>query len=560
MRIFEDRDIKINLPILIDSRMLLCANSGGGKSYAIRKILEEVGTGVMSIILDVEGEFKTLREKYDFLLIGQAGDVSINIKAAHLLPVKLMELNVSTIIDISDLKMHDRILYVKRFLEALMELPRKFWKPCLVIVDEAHMYCGQQEKQDSTHSVIDLMTRGRKRGYCGILATQRIAKLHKDAAAEANNYMVGRTGLDVDMKRAAEILGFASKADMLSLRDLDAGEFFVFGPAISRAVKKTKVAKVQTTHPKVGMDLRGKITPPTAKIKAMLAKLNDLPREAEEKTKTLEDLRKRNRELERELRKQPAARIDEKQIEAAEKRGFAEAENQYIPKMEKIVKDHQFLSDRLNKIVEVATIQDMPEFHKIKLELPIHHVALPAKIKSERKIYTERSQKSQQEINDEIKLNRCERSILSLLYNNGNRTFTKILIGVFTGYSNRSGGFNNAICHLNSLGLVARSGGEIAFNPQGQSEIIELLGNDVNLYEQFNVNNWAQNLPKCESTIFRFLMQDPSTEFTREEIGEGTNYSFDSGGFNNAICRLNSLGLIVRQGGRIKLNSEILEL
>jgi hypothetical protein len=187
-------------------------------------------------------------------------------------------------------------------------------------------------------------------------------------------------------------------------------------------------------------------------------------------------------------------------------------------------------------------------------------VALPAKIKSERKIYTERSQKSQQEINDEIKLNRCERSILSLLYNNGNRTFTKILIGVFTGYSNRSGGFNNAICHLNSLGLVARSGGEIAFNPQGQSEIIELLGNDVNLYEQFNVNNWAQNLPKCESTIFRFLMQDPSTEFTREEIGEGTNYSFDSGGFNNAICRLNSLGLIVRQGGRIKLNSEILEL
>ena len=66
--------------------MLLCANSGGGKSYTIRKILEEVGNEVMSIVLDVEGEFKTLREKYDFLLIGQAGDVPINIKAAHLLP------------------------------------------------------------------------------------------------------------------------------------------------------------------------------------------------------------------------------------------------------------------------------------------------------------------------------------------------------------------------------------------------------------------------------------------------------------------------------------------
>jgi len=193
MRIFENKDLQIKLPTLIDSRMLLCANSGGGKSYAIRKILEEAGTNVMSIILDVEGEFKTLRERFDFLLIGQTGDVPISLKAANLLPQKLMELNISTIIDISDLKMHDRILYVKKFLDSLMELPRKFWKPCLVVVDEAHMYCGQQEKQDSTHSVIDLMTRGRKRGYCGILATQRIAKLHKDAAAEANNYMIGRT-------------------------------------------------------------------------------------------------------------------------------------------------------------------------------------------------------------------------------------------------------------------------------------------------------------------------------------------------------------------------------
>lgn len=156
MRIFED-DIRMELSVLIDSRMLLCANSGGGKSYTLRKILEQTSGEVISIILDVEGEFKTLREKYDFILIGQRADVAISIKAAHLLPQKLMDLNISTIIDISDLKMHDRILYMKKFLEALMELPRKYWKPCLVIVDEAHMYCGQQEKQDSTHAVIDLM-------------------------------------------------------------------------------------------------------------------------------------------------------------------------------------------------------------------------------------------------------------------------------------------------------------------------------------------------------------------------------------------------------------------
>jgi hypothetical protein len=201
MQLFEQSDVKVSLPTLVDSRMLLCANSGGGKSYAIRKLLEEAGSQIMSIVLDVEGEFKTLREKYDFLLIGPTGDLPVSVKATPLLPRKLLELNVSTIIDISDLKMHERIQYVKRFLEALMELPREYWKPCLVIVDEAHMICGQQERQESTHAVIDLMTRGRKRGFCGVLASQRQSlcpkpalhfRLRRVPAMEKETYDTGR--------------------------------------------------------------------------------------------------------------------------------------------------------------------------------------------------------------------------------------------------------------------------------------------------------------------------------------------------------------------------------
>lgn len=545
MNIFEDKKINIDLPTLIDSRQLICANSGGGKSYAIRKLLEQVGSGVMSIVLDVEGEFKTLREKFDFLLIGQNGDVPINLKAAHLLPQKLMELHVSTIIDISDFKMKDRIAYVKKFLEALMELPRKYWQPCLVVVDEAHMYCGQQEKQDSTHAVIDLMTRGRKRGYCGILATQRIAKLHKDAAAEANNYMVGRTGLDIDMKRASEILGFASKADMLSLRNLDAGEFYVFGPAVSRQVTKVKVAKVKTTHPKVGMDLRGKITPPTQKIKAMLSKLNDLPKEAEERAKTLKELREQNRQLQRELNKRPVPAPDNKQLEAAETRGYAKAERDYSKQIQELTN----LDNRLKKIAALANITSTPLPEPIK---PVKVTIKTANVRELKNLSTSVPQTDPQ-------LNRCERSILSLLCNNPQRQFKKTNAALFTGYSHKSGGFNNAICHLNSLGLIQRSGGLIGIAESRDGEAEELLGGDIDLHEQFTVENWGQKLPKCERTIFQFLMQNPNGEFSKEGIGENTNYQSSSGGFNNAICRLNSLGLIKRNSGRIKLNSEILE-
>lgn len=553
MKIFKQTTIEIDLSTLIDSRMLLCANSGGGKSYAIRKILEEVGNEVMSIVLDVEGEFKTLREKYDFLLIGQTGDVPINIKAAHLLPQKLMELNVSSVIDISDLKMHDRVLYVKKFLEALMDLPRKFWKPCLVVVDEAHAYCGQQEKQESARAVIDLMTRGRKRGYCGILATQRIAKLHKDAAAEANNYMVGRTGLDIDMKRASELLGFVSKATMLSLRNLDAGEFFVFGTAISRSVEKAKVAKVKTTHPKVGMDLRNKITPPTQKIKAMLSKLNDLPKEAEQKAKTIKELKSRNRELERELKKLPKARIDDRQLELAKKRGFDETNKQFHQQIINLNKQIQNFNSKLKKIVVIANITT---------PFPVIEQPRPAMTKMPAKNTMRFHQPAHiaDSLNDGSKLNRCERSILSLLSNNPHRHFSKVLIGLFAGYSHKSGGFNNALSHLNSFSLICRNGGNIIISQQGEVDAPELLGSDIGLHEKFTIDNWAEKLPKCASVIFQFLMQNSNTEFSKEEIGVNTGYQFSSGGFNNALSKLNALGLIKRDGGQIKLNSDILEL
>src|SRR6185503_18056642 len=92
------KEIKCDLDKLITTRMLISANSGGGKSYLIRKILEEAHGKVQQIILDLEGEFATLREDYDdYLLVGKEGEIPCNIKTAELLARRIMELKVSTI-------------------------------------------------------------------------------------------------------------------------------------------------------------------------------------------------------------------------------------------------------------------------------------------------------------------------------------------------------------------------------------------------------------------------------------------------------------------------------
>src|SRR3990167_5077011 len=145
MEIKISEDCSLNLEKLIATRMLINANSGGGKSWSIRRLLEQSHGQVQQIVIDLEGEFATLREKYDYLLVGQGGEIPISIRTAELLARKLLELNVSTILDLSELKHPERITFVKRFLDSLINSPKELWHPVLVIVDEAHQFCPEKQ-------------------------------------------------------------------------------------------------------------------------------------------------------------------------------------------------------------------------------------------------------------------------------------------------------------------------------------------------------------------------------------------------------------------------------
>src|SRR6185369_7210712 len=122
----------------------------------------------------------------------------------------------------------------------------------LIVIDEAHIFAPEGAKSEATGAVVDLMARGRKRGFAGVLASQRISKVSKDAIAEVNNKLIGRAALDIDMKRAADEIGFSAKDKQLYLRSMPAGRFFAFGPALSMTVVEMQVGAVTTTHPKAG--------------------------------------------------------------------------------------------------------------------------------------------------------------------------------------------------------------------------------------------------------------------------------------------------------------------
>lgn len=318
--------VAVSLDGIMVGGLLLQAGSGGGKSTAIRQLLEETHGRVQHLVIDPEGEFASLRERFDYVYAAPHSDEAVATpKTARLLCRRLVELSASAVLDIYELPLKEKREFVRLFLEELMSLPRSLWKPILVVVDEADSFFPQQGESSALEAGIDLNGRGRKRGYRAVFTTRRLSKLHKDVA-DVQNRMIGQTGLDLDIKRAGDELGF-DKEGRAQLPRLEPRTFFVYGPAISRTPILARTGDTLTTQPKPGAI--GKVTPPApAKVRALIAQLADLPKAAEEEAKSLEALRQENAGLKRQLRaaekgglvkEKPVA--DPAAIAAAEQRG-----------------------------------------------------------------------------------------------------------------------------------------------------------------------------------------------------------------------------------------------
>lgn len=295
----------VDLARLLETRMLLTANSGQGKSRALRRLFEQAAGQIQQIIIDIEGEFASLREKHDLIICAaQGGDVVLHHRTAALLARRLRETKVSAVLDFSDLHARDRRHTARVFLEGLIECPRALWEPVLLAVDEAQVLAPEKghAESEALDAMIDAATRGRKRGICVVAATLRISAFNKDVAAELKNRLVGGTVQDLDVKRLAFDLGMTPKDALAALRDLEPGHFLAYGPALHQKTPRELVTgPVFTTHPEPGKRRLTAPPKPTKAILALLPKLADLPKEAETEARTMEDLRRELSNTRREL-------------------------------------------------------------------------------------------------------------------------------------------------------------------------------------------------------------------------------------------------------------------
>ncbi|MBY0336335.1 MAG: ATP-binding protein [Acetobacteraceae bacterium] len=253
----------LDLKELLSTRLLVQGNSGSGKSHLLRRLLEQSAKWVQQVVVDPEGDFVTLADAFGHLVV-DAGDHSEAVLAR--IADRVRRHRVSVVLNLESVEVEQQLRCAAAFLGGLFDADRDAWTPAMVVVDEAQLFApamageaSDEARRAALAAMTNLMCRGRKRGLAGVIATQRLAKLAKNVAAEASNFMMGRTFLDIDMARAADLLGMERRqAEMF--RDLERGHFVALGPAVSRRPLPIRVGGVETATRSAGPEL----LPPTA--------------------------------------------------------------------------------------------------------------------------------------------------------------------------------------------------------------------------------------------------------------------------------------------------------
>lgn len=231
---------------VVTGRTFIASITRWGKSWTARKIVESCFGHAGIIILDPEGEYSSLRERFPFLIIGK--DVPLQLETAEFMAEKTLESKISVIIDTSMVEDEETAKqYVNLFLRKFFFLETTQRQPYLVVFEEAEDFAGERGigSQTCLGIMINIVKKGGKRGIGSLFVAHRPAWVSKGVLSQCRNKALSAIE-STDFKALEEYARVP--ADVIEkLPTLQKGEFYFVGDWVA-AASFVKVARVLTTH------------------------------------------------------------------------------------------------------------------------------------------------------------------------------------------------------------------------------------------------------------------------------------------------------------------------
>jgi len=346
----------LDIPNIITGRTFIASITRWGKSWTARKLTEECFGHAGIIIIDPEGEYASLREKYPFLIIGK--DIPIQLETAEFMAEKILETKTSVIIDLSTTEVELGKEYVDAFLKRFFFIETTVRSPYLVVVEEAEDF--GPEKGIATATCLDILRniakKGGKRGIGLLMIAHRPAWVSKGILSQCANKAIGRIDWPGDLDVIEEYLRIP-KTIIDKVPTLEKGEFLFIGDWVEKTAF-VKVGPVKTTH----LGYTPEVIPPSPReLQSVIASLQkSLPQILEKIKPTVLPIAEMKAELKKELEEKYQDRIQGIIKTADEK-----SERKYKAKIDEL-QDHIEKLSRSQALQPLAPISDVLEHPIVK--------------------------------------------------------------------------------------------------------------------------------------------------------------------------------------------------
>jgi DNA-binding transcriptional regulator GbsR (MarR family) len=296
---------------LLTGRGVILGKSGSGKSNTASVITEELlNEGFPVLIVDVDGEYFGLKEKYEILHLGadEECDLQVGPEHAEKIAELSLEKNIPIILDVSGyLHEEEQKELIKEVGRHLFAKEKKLRKPFLMLIEEVHEYIPESGLDETGQMLVKIAKRGRKHGLglCGI--SQRPADVKKDFITQCDWLVWHRLTWENDTKVVRRVLG--SDYDN-RIQNLDDGEAFMLTDW-NDEIRRVRFRRKETFDAGATPTLEGVERPELKSVNEnLLSELQDITEkkrsersEVERLRSELEEKEDRIEELEEELKK-----------------------------------------------------------------------------------------------------------------------------------------------------------------------------------------------------------------------------------------------------------------
>lgn len=230
LSIDSSNKFELQTQTLVGRSVAVLGITGSGKTNTAAVLIEELlSSGLPLTIVDIEGEYWGLKEKFEILVAGRSehAELAISPENAGKLADISVKRGISVILDLSDFTQNEAYEFLVEYFQALWDASSSTKQPYQIVLEEAHEFVPQSTGTPLKQMLTRIALRGRKRGLGIILMSQRSAKVEKDVLTQTSLLFLHKVVHPTDLKVYKDLIPLppAQVEDMV--RKLNPGEAVV---------------------------------------------------------------------------------------------------------------------------------------------------------------------------------------------------------------------------------------------------------------------------------------------------------------------------------------------